>query len=250
MPMSDDAGGFYAVPPPPKIYTAIVDQILNAIQAGTFPPGSALPSERIMAERLGISRASLREAVRVLEHAGVVDVRTGRGTYVADGGIDKAASLRARTAVAGEHSPLDLMLVRLHLEPLAAELAAAHRNARDLKALEVNLAQHASMLEGADQAEADKALRMIGRKFHLAVASAAHNGVLHDIQERFSELMEEDTWGRMKRLSRARDNKARQHFDDHSRILEEIRNGNPDGARKEMVDHLHRLRESLQGVAD
>ena len=67
----------------PKLYASVVEQILASIRSGLFPPGSALPAERTLASRLQVSRGSLREALRVLEHAGVLDIRTGSGTYVA-----------------------------------------------------------------------------------------------------------------------------------------------------------------------
>src|SRR5688572_31643065 len=111
-----------------KLYTSIVDQIVEGVRAGAFRPGRALPAERVLAARFRVSRSSLREAIRVLEHAGVLDVRTGSGTYVSEAGVSKAAMLRAAAAVVGERSPLDVVTARRALEPVAAELAAIHRH--------------------------------------------------------------------------------------------------------------------------
>ena len=96
-----------------KLYLEIVEQILDAITSGAFPRGSALPPERIMASQLGVSRASVREAIRVLEHAGVLDVRMGSGTFVVEDGPSPKSVLRTRAALIGEHSPLDISHARL-----------------------------------------------------------------------------------------------------------------------------------------
>src|SRR5919201_6010956 len=101
-----------------KLYASIVDQIVDGVRAGAFLPGRPLPAERALAAQLGVSRSSLREAIRVLEHAGVVDVRTGSGTYVSERGVSKAAMLRAQAAMVGEHSPLDVVAARRALEPV------------------------------------------------------------------------------------------------------------------------------------
>src|SRR5947208_16503981 len=85
-----------------KLYRGIVDQILEGIQSGAFEPLSALPAERLLAEQLGVSRASLREAIRVLEHAGVLDVRTGSGTFVSEYGRSKGSMLRAHSALVAD----------------------------------------------------------------------------------------------------------------------------------------------------
>ena len=107
-----------------KLYASIVEQILDGIESGAFPPGSALPAERILAARLGVSRSSVREAIRVLEHAGLLDVRTGSGTYVADPGPPKVAMLRAQAALKGEQSPIDVMAARRAVEPTCAGLGS------------------------------------------------------------------------------------------------------------------------------
>ena len=87
-----------------KVPDAIVEQILEGIRSGAFGPGTVLPPERSLAERFGVSRGSVREAIRSLEYAGILDVRTGSGTFVADAGATKPAALRARAALVGiEH---------------------------------------------------------------------------------------------------------------------------------------------------
>lgn len=222
-----------------KVYTAIVEQILDNIAAGTFPPGSALPPERVLAEHLGVSRSSLREAVRVLEHARVLDVRGGSGTYVTEASLSTTTTLRARAAMAGEHSPLDLVAVRSVVEPMCAELAARWHHDKDLRAMEESLAAHEEMTRSAgDPADVDSA-------FHLAVAAASHNDVLHDIEQYFVELMHQQMWSELKHRSRTREHAGEHFLEQHRHIYEAIRAGDGDRARTAMSEHLRTIQEAL-----
>lgn len=236
--MSESLVSFREVPRS-KVYTAIVEQILENIRLGTFPPGSALPSERLLAERLGVSRSSLREAVRVLEHAHVLDVRGGSGTYVTAEGVSKAAALRARAALAGERSPLDLVAVRKVIEPMCAELAATSHHAKDLKILRESLSSHEEMIrEEADPAVADYS-------FHLAVAAASHNDVLADVEHYFVEVMQQRTWALLKGRSRSRGDAGTRFLEQHKGIYQAIRKREAGLARERMEEHMATIAAAL-----
>ncbi|MGH3449056.1 MAG: FadR/GntR family transcriptional regulator, partial [Nocardioidaceae bacterium] len=236
--VAESASSFRQVPRA-KVYTAIVEQIIDAIRQGLFPPGSTLPSERVLAEQLGVSRSSLREAVRVLEHAAVLDVRGGSGTYVTEESISKVTTLRARAVLAGEHSPLDLIAVRSVIEPMCAALAAGCRHAKDLKSLEQSVKRHHEMIEtDADPAAADHA-------FHLAVAAASHNDVLSDVQHYFVDLMHQQTWSDLKDKSRSRGEMNVTFLEQHGGILQAIRDGNTSLAEKRMIEHLETVHRGL-----
>lgn len=223
--------------PRSKVYTAIVEQIIDNIRMGRFPPGSALPSERMLAEQLGVSRSSLREAVRVLEHADVLDVRGGSGTYVTEASLSKTNVLRARAALAGEHSPLDLIVARGVVEPMCAKLAARWHHAKDLKAMEESLAGHERAARmGEDPAAADAA-------FHLAVAAASHNDVLYDIEQYFADLMRQRMWSDLK--DRSRDHVGDQFLEHHKAIFEAIRSGDSERAEEAMADHTIAVQNAL-----
>src|SRR5690606_6660734 len=112
------------------VHAHTVDRLLAAIREGQFPVDSALPSERTLATQLGVSRNTLREAIRALSHAGVLDIRGRSGTVVTPSATSYDASLRARAEAAGEQSPLDLMVARMAVEPTCAEHAAAQEIGR------------------------------------------------------------------------------------------------------------------------
>jgi GntR family transcriptional repressor for pyruvate dehydrogenase complex len=222
-----------------KLYTSIVDQIVEGVRAGAYPPGHALPPERLLASQLGVSRSSLREAIRVLEHAGILDVRTGSGTYVSEGGSSKAAMLRAHAAVVGEHSPLDVVAARRALEPACAAAAALNRHQRDVDALRSTIADQAErLLRGENPDEADLS-------FHLSIAVATHNPVLLILVERLVDIMRQGTWRELKHRTRERAGGSQHYLDEHRAILTSIEAYESGAAARAMREHLESIENNL-----
>jgi GntR family transcriptional repressor for pyruvate dehydrogenase complex len=238
-----DGPAFHAVERS-KVYSSVVDQILASIRDGRLPPGSALPAERVLANQLQVSRGSLREAIRVLEHAGVLDVRVGSGTYVSlDSGSDTTI-LRAQAAMIGEHSPLDLIVARAAIEPVCAEHAARSHHPSDLQAIEDAVTEQADVTHaGGDPSEADAA-------FHLAVAVATHNGVLIALQRTLNDLMHEQMWSDLKHRSRSRSHASEDYLEHHRLVLEAIRQHDPRRAGQLMVMHMSAIETGLLAELD
>jgi GntR family transcriptional repressor for pyruvate dehydrogenase complex len=215
-----------------KLYATVVEQILASIRSGQFPPGSALPAERILASQLQVSRGSLREALRVLEHAGVLDIRTGSGTYVSSEGGSNATLLRAQAAAIGEHSPLDLIIARTAIEPACAEQAALSHHPADLAALEEAYEEQARATDAdEDVTEADLA-------FHLALAAASRNGVLLALESTLIDLMHEQTWSELHCRSRSREHAATQYLEHHRLVLQAVAARDARRARQVMAMHM------------
>jgi GntR family transcriptional repressor for pyruvate dehydrogenase complex len=222
-----------------KLSDAIVDQILEGIRSGAFGPGTVLPPERGLAERFGVSRGSVREAIRSLEYAGILDVRTGSGTYVAEGGVSKAAVLRARAALVGEHSPLDLVVARRAIEPVCAGLAATNRSAADLEHLRRLVAEQQELLRrGEETAEVDLS-------FHVAVASACRNPVLLMLYDRIAEIMRQDIWLDLRRRSRELAGTPQLYLDQHRATLAAIERGDSAAASRSVDAHMQTVEERL-----
>jgi GntR family transcriptional repressor for pyruvate dehydrogenase complex len=227
-----------------KVYLGIVDQILDQIKAGTYPPRSALPPERALAEQFGVSRGSLREALRVLEHAGVLDVRIGSGTYVTDRSLENATMVRARAEIVGDYSPLDLLAARRALEPVCAELAATYRSGNDLERLRNRLAEQEKLtLEGGDPSTPD-------REFHVAVARASRNGVLIALSEQMLDLLRQSSWADLKRRTRSHDRGAFRYLEHHKMIFSAIEEEDPVRAAQAMVMHLDSIESGLISELD
>lgn len=160
-----------------------IEQIRNLIRSGAAPPGSRLPPENELAAQLGLSRNSMREAVKALEMVRVLDVRRGDGTYV--------TSLEPRLLLEGlglavdllqDESVLSVVEVRRLLEPAATGLAAQRITDERLARLEERLRE---MDEAGSDAERQVAA---DAAFHLEVFAATRNQTLLSILDGLSSL--------------------------------------------------------------
>jgi GntR family transcriptional repressor for pyruvate dehydrogenase complex len=160
-----------------------IEQIRNLIRSGALPPGSRLPPENELAAQLGLSRNSMREAVKALEMVRVLDVRRGDGTYV--------TSLEPRLLLEGlglavdllqDESVLSVVEVRRLLEPAATGLAAERITDEGLAGLEERLRE---MDEAGSDAERQVAA---DAAFHLEVFAATRNQTLLSILDGLSSL--------------------------------------------------------------
>lgn len=150
-----------------RSFEGVVNRIQEWVDRGTFAPGDRLPPERELAESLGVSRATLKEAFRVLEHIGLVESKHGKGRFVAQ--IPTAAEPAGSPSRVLEYSTImDLLQVRRFLEVpmtgLATELATPEELARIERALEVPDASLEAWLHSDIE-------------FHIAIAAATHNVV-------------------------------------------------------------------------
>ena len=220
---------------PRRLYQQIADQIRGLIRDGHFPPLSRLPAERDLAQQLGVSRPSLREALIALEIEGNVEIRTGSGVYVC-ASPDMPAN---GTRTLGD-SPSELMEARLVLEGAAIVLACARMTAPAMTALSTMLDRmRASVKAGLRPMEED-------RRFHVAIAHQAGNSVLvrlvgdlfdarhsrisKQIRSRFEN---EDTWAAA--------------ITEHEAILSALQAADPLGAQTAMRMHLRRSTERWIG---
>lgn len=226
-----------------KLYLEIVEQILDAITSGAFQKGSALPPERIMASQLGVSRASVREAIRVLEHAGVLDVRMGSGTFVVEDGPSPKSVLRTRAALIGEHSPLDISLARLALEPVVAAQAALNRHDSDIATLRRHFEAHALLIADGDDPEQPDL------DFHLALANATYNRVLVDLVERLVEIMHQRTWRDYRARQLRHAGRGETMLEQHRRLLDAVIARDSLAAQEAMRAHLEAVSEGVSAEA-
>ena len=216
----------------PKPYQAIVEQVLNGINAGDLNPGSALPAARTLATQFGVPLGTVREALRVLEHAQVVEVRAGSGSYVTEAAQTKAAMIHAQAAAAGDHSPLDLVAARQLLEPGAARLAAEHHDSEDLAVLRRHLDEQRRLtLGGSDPADPDW-------RFHLSVANASRNSVVASLMEVIAQSMHERSWKELKARSRELEGSGNLFLDEHEAVFAAIEQRDGPGAERAMQHHI------------
>jgi GntR family transcriptional repressor for pyruvate dehydrogenase complex len=221
-----------------------IERIRELIASGEWGPGTRLPREQDLARQLGLSRNSLREAVRALSLARVLEVRQGDGTYVSslEPGELLEPTLSATNLLRGR-TVLELFEVRRMLEPEAAALAAQRVDAGLIAALRAELDRMVAAGDRAEElVEADAA-------FHDVIAQAPGNGVLRTLLRSLStSTARARLWHGV--AERGALDLARE---EHTRIYEAIVAADPDLARAAALLHIATnerwLREHL-GPAD
>lgn len=209
----------------PKSSDVLAERLKREILSDAYEPGAMLPTERDLVTTTGLSRGSVREALRILETQGLVVTRAGRygGTTVATPSDDHLVShinLYAR----GRSLPLSALAeVRLALEPLVASLAAERRTEEDLEALRAI----ATRIERAAENDVD-AFLVENVNWHDALAAASHNDLLRALAISVSGLMFEAS-----RLAEFTTPEIRQRVCIvHRRILEAIEARDVEGVRR------------------
>src|SRR5947209_5799095 len=142
---------------------AVSESILSLIRSGELKPGMRLPSEPQLIEMTGVSRSSVREAIRSLETMGLVEIRRGKGTFIREIDTSGMTDAQMLLMLADRKVLENLVEVRETLEPMMARLAAERATDDDIAALRHHL-------EGMDHARDHEAWRPAHLAFHQALA--------------------------------------------------------------------------------
>lgn len=217
---------------PQRLYRQIADQLRGAVSAGEFKPGARLPAERELAQQLGVSRPSLREALIALEVEGMIEVRTGSGIYVL---APPRRRRRARRETPPEWGPLQLMHARELVEGEVAALAARHAKKADIQAME----QALQVMR--EEVAAARGPRQGDEAFHNAIAQACGNEVLRDTVREYERARYAPIFTRLGGYFETRTswNAA---IREHVTVLEAIRARDAEAARQAMRRHLQKAR--------
>lgn len=208
-----------------RLYEQVAEQIGGLIAAGEFRQGDRLPPERDLARQLRVSRPVVREAMIALELAGLVEVRTGAGTYV-----KSAAPSLLRLSNSGP-GPFELLAARRLVEGEVAALAAATATEIDvaaLKSLNEEIARETA--SGRSGLEPDRA-------FHRRLAESTRNAVLADIVAQLWEGMTGPILTRFHELTN-RPGKHRTNIADHEAIIAAVARRDAAAARQAMAVHI------------
>jgi len=210
-----------------KVYEAAVQQIKARIDSGDWPAGTRLPSERELAEQLGIGRPSVREALRILEAIDLVEIRPGQGIFV-KGRAGQSRQVPLLASVLQEDvRVVELLEIREILEPQIAFLAAEAATADDLRNMEEILERlEKSVTSNGSGAEENLA-------FHLALAKAVGNEALYQFYGHLLELSR-DSIERFFQVP----GRAAESLRGHREILEAVREHKPVEAHQRMLKHL------------
>lgn len=206
----------------------IIRQIRALITSGHINPGDKLPSERMLAERFGIGRSYVRDAIQKLEFYGILKTLPQSGTIVAGLGIAALEGLITDVLAIEKSDFASLVETRVLLEIKAASLAAQRRSADDIIALQAALELYENKVEQGEEAIEEDLL------FHLKIAEASKNAVLKslmliitpDIMKNYAQLKVCDNVTAYKKI------------DEHRIILDHIINKNSAAVELAMQNHL------------
>lgn len=209
-----------------RLWTAAVEQLRSKIESGEIPVGTRLPSERVLCSELGISRVSLREALRVLQATGYVETRHGAGTFAR---LPEEREQATALWFANDIHVIELLEMRIVIEPGVAAFAAQRRTDDDLSAME------SAVIEMRRASELGDRLLVVAAdaEFHRVIGLSVRNAALGDLMEQFQEQS-----GMERRASLSVPGQIQRAIDGHQAILDAIRSADAELARKAMQSHL------------
>ena len=214
----------------------IISQITDNVVQGRLKPGDKLPPERELAEQFRVSRTVIRDAVKTLAGRGLLQVKHGRGIFIATAEESMAGCLEALSNMLGlqDTGVRDLFEVRKVLETRGAELAAEERRPQQLDRLR-------KIVEDAYQHLEDvPVLSKRDAQFHVAVAEASQNLVLMRIMLALLDLL-----AKVRLESLSIPGRGRLSLIEHEQIIEAIEAQDPYKARQAMLDHLNSVEEAV-----
>lgn len=217
-----------------RLYEEIVEQIKQLITGGELKPGDKLLAERDLAEKLQVSRVSVREAIRALEMLGFVEIRPGDGTFVRDTNTDDIIRPLAMFLAVERGSLLDMFEVRRIFETATASLAAERASVEEVEQIGHLLEK---MKEGINLQDSEKG-EEFDTAFHYAVAEATHNSLLTKLFRTVSEEFAKAISIARRQLFLDSTDNAQKIIDQHTRIFEAIKAGHAKVAAEAMLEHL------------
>ena len=218
---------------PVRLYESVIEQIMDLIKNNELKPGEKLPPERELAEKLSISRNSLREAFRVLESRGLIKSKPGGGRFIRE--IRENGHNNTENIILSleKSSILELLEAREIFEVEIVELAAQRATPEDIELIEKAL----NKMNQKEELKDDKKMES-DTEFHLAIAGASHNFVFINIMKLHLDLLKETrekTWQIPGRREK--------QYQEHRAILQAIKEHNSKKAEEAMLKHLMSIRK-------
>ncbi len=209
------------------------DLLTEGADSGALVPGSKLPTERDLVERLAAPRSAVRRALEALEQEGLITRHVGRGTFLTDVATRKVDGAPADT------SPAEIMQVRLLLEPQVATLAARVATQADLDRI-------TECLDAGGACEDFEGFEAWDARLHRTIAQATHNGLLMNMFDLLNTARDLPVWGTLKRRT-SNPERRRCYHREHTAIVDALRDRDPDGAGAAMRAHLQNVSDNLLG---
>lgn len=218
----------------------VLQHVKSRIHDGTWPPGYQLPTERDLADTFGIARNTLRKALDDLEAEGLVERQVGRGTFIASptaqNGVTPATPEALIARIHGA-SPIDVVELRLVLEPAFVEIAAMRATSRDRQ-------QIAHCIHASEKASGVLEFEHWDGAFHHAILAAAQNDLLVNLYEAINGVRRQPEWESHKRRSLTAE-KLAAYRAQHRKMFKAFMSRDGAAARETCRQHLLSVREGL-----
>jgi len=224
-----------------RLSERVIVAIKEMIVEEKFEPGDKFYSENELTQKLHVSRSSIREAVRILEATGQVNVQHGKGIFIADS-LQQEMEGFTQWLKTNESSILDHFDVRLIIDPKAAAYAAKNADTDDVRKMEDVCCDFADQVEGENTA----AIIKCDEEFHMLLAKSTKNKTLHFLMKTMTKSLPEGWISSLHIPGR-----AQKTISEHRSIIEAIKDGDSVKAEHAMMDHLnnalHDIRASING---
>ena len=225
---------------PEKLSFAVIRQIEQLILRGILRPGERLPPERELAERMDVSRPSLRDAIGTLQDTGLLTTRPGAGVYVAD--VLGSAFAPALTELFSRHDEavFDYLSCRRDMEGLAAERAARLGSDTDLSVVQAVFEK----MEAAHPKRNSDEEAQLDAQFHLSIIEASHNVVMLHMMRSMYQLLRDGVFYNRQVMFKQRTTRQAL-LDQHRAINNALQAREPEAARSAVEAHLDYVERAL-----
>jgi len=219
------------------------EMLLSAIESKKYLPGDKLPSERVIATEMGLSRNTLREAIAALQIVGVIDVKHGQGNYIASLDLDNLSNLdnSIRKIFASNDDPFIIIDARIAIEPGVVALACHVAAEKDIKELEV-------LLSNIFESIKDNAIigySVADYEFHMKIANCTHNHVIINTMKHLLDALKQPLWRSMKKNIFSKEEIRNSRINEHEKIFLSIKKRDPQLAQENLFSHLAESKNRL-----
>jgi GntR family transcriptional repressor for pyruvate dehydrogenase complex len=214
-----------------EVLNSIITKIRDYINYKNLEPDDKLPSERMLSEKFGVSRSSVREAIQKLEFYGILKSIPQSGTFVANIGVIAMNGIIDDILRIGESDFKSLVETRILLELKTVRLAALRRTNEDLLQIENALEAYSLKALNGENAVQEDLL------FHLAIAKASGNSTINNLML----IITPEIISYFAKLQVCDDNQSRAGIEEHKAVFEAIKNQDPQLAKQKMKEHFKAL---------
>jgi len=229
----------------PRLCDEVVSQLEQQILNGDFQKGDKLPSESILSEQAGVSRRAIRDALKILETKGLIEVRKGSGAFVARNDYDlylNSLIENVSSYLSNARATLENVLqFRVVIEGSAVEALALKHESDTIRALNENLERQREAFSNKDTADYNKT----HWKFHALLVEGLENPMINMLYQQVALLI------RDRMIVKGRDLSVMENsIQEHTAIIEMIEAGDAHGSRQALIRHFDRALANLSNIPE